>query len=120
MEESQEKPCAACLCSLGRQVRITLDLCVFFCFFSFNQFHVVNYCLFLMMCRCHDDGEHVDEDLFPALNDESNPVLKNKKVSRVIFACGSHSGTLCGTYQGPFPSLMRSVSVKFLFLVLMC
>jgi len=28
----------------------------------------------------------VDEDLFPALNDESNPVMKNRKVSGFIFA----------------------------------
>ncbi|XP_047459690.1 microcephalin [Mugil cephalus] len=33
----------------------------------------------LWVGRCHDDGEHVDEELYPALNDESNPVLKNKK-----------------------------------------
>ncbi|XP_070772522.1 microcephalin [Enoplosus armatus] len=33
----------------------------------------------LWVGRCYDDGVHVDEELFPALNDESNPVLKNKK-----------------------------------------
>ncbi|KAL7383982.1 hypothetical protein ABVT39_021857 [Epinephelus coioides] len=33
----------------------------------------------LWVGRCHDDGVRVDEELFPALNDESNPVLKNKK-----------------------------------------
>lgn len=38
-----------------------------------------------MMSRCYDDGVHVDEGLYPALNDQSNPVLKNKKVIR--FKC---------------------------------
>uniref|UniRef100_A0A3B4ZLT5 Microcephalin 1 n=1 Tax=Stegastes partitus TaxID=144197 RepID=A0A3B4ZLT5_9TELE len=33
----------------------------------------------LWVGRCHDDGAHVDEELYPALNDESNPILKNKK-----------------------------------------
>uniref|UniRef100_A0A7N6AM24 BRCT domain-containing protein n=1 Tax=Anabas testudineus TaxID=64144 RepID=A0A7N6AM24_ANATE len=33
----------------------------------------------LWVGRCYDDGVHVDEELYPALNDESNPVLKNKK-----------------------------------------
>ncbi|KAM9364254.1 microcephalin [Pholidichthys leucotaenia] len=33
----------------------------------------------LWVGRCHDDGVHVDEELYPALNDESNPVLKNRK-----------------------------------------
>ncbi|XP_069570100.1 microcephalin [Brachyistius frenatus] len=33
----------------------------------------------LWVGRCHDDQVHVDEKLYPALNDESNPVLKNKK-----------------------------------------
>ncbi|XP_034465496.1 microcephalin isoform X1 [Hippoglossus hippoglossus] len=33
----------------------------------------------LWVGRCYDDGVHVDEGLYPALNDESNPVLKNKK-----------------------------------------
>ncbi|XP_067466050.1 microcephalin isoform X1 [Thunnus thynnus] len=33
----------------------------------------------LWVGRCYDDGAHVDEELYPALNDESNPVLKNKK-----------------------------------------
>lgn len=37
-----------------------------------------------ILCRCYDDGVHADEELYPALN-ESNPVLKNKKVSRVRF-----------------------------------
>lgn len=36
-----------------------------------------------MMSRCYDDGVRVDEEMYPALNDESNPVLKNKKVSRI-------------------------------------
>lgn len=40
-----------------------------------------------MMFRCYDDGVRVDEELYPALNDESNPVLKNKKVSRDRFTC---------------------------------
>lgn len=38
-----------------------------------------------MMSRCYDDGVCVDEDLYPAFNDESNPLLKNKKVSGVRF-----------------------------------
>ncbi|XP_061646430.1 microcephalin isoform X2 [Phyllopteryx taeniolatus] len=29
--------------------------------------------------RCHDDGVLADEELYPAFNDESNPVLKNRK-----------------------------------------
>uniref|UniRef100_A0A3Q0SGI2 Microcephalin 1 n=1 Tax=Amphilophus citrinellus TaxID=61819 RepID=A0A3Q0SGI2_AMPCI len=33
----------------------------------------------LWVGRCYDDGVRVDEELYPALNDESNPVLKNKK-----------------------------------------
>ncbi|XP_034753841.1 microcephalin isoform X2 [Etheostoma cragini] len=33
----------------------------------------------LWVGRCYDDGVCVDEDLFPAFNDESNPLLKNKK-----------------------------------------
>ncbi|XP_028279631.1 microcephalin [Parambassis ranga] len=33
----------------------------------------------LWVSKCHEDGMHVDEELYPALNDESNPVLKNKK-----------------------------------------
>nr|XP_019947399.1 PREDICTED: microcephalin [Paralichthys olivaceus] len=33
----------------------------------------------LWVGRCYDDCVHVDEGLYPALNDESNPVLKNKK-----------------------------------------
>ncbi|XP_022061005.2 microcephalin [Acanthochromis polyacanthus] len=33
----------------------------------------------LWVGRCYDDGVHVDEELYPALNDESNPVMKNKK-----------------------------------------
>ncbi|XP_068614768.1 microcephalin-like [Brachionichthys hirsutus] len=32
----------------------------------------------LWVGRCYDDGVHVDEELYPAL-DETNPVLKNKK-----------------------------------------
>lgn len=45
-----------------------------------------------MMSRCYDDGVCVDEELYPALNDESNPVLKNKKVSRVRFTCDVYAG----------------------------
>ncbi len=45
-----------------------------------------------MMSRCYDDGMRVDEELYPALNDESNPVLKNKKVSRVGFKCDVYAG----------------------------
>ncbi|XP_030011419.1 microcephalin [Sphaeramia orbicularis] len=33
----------------------------------------------LWVGRCYDDCVHVDEMLYPALNDESNPMLKNKK-----------------------------------------
>ncbi|XP_041865400.1 microcephalin isoform X2 [Melanotaenia boesemani] len=33
----------------------------------------------LWVRRCYEDGVRVDEDLFPALNDESNPVMKNRK-----------------------------------------
>ncbi|KAF7221331.1 microcephalin [Nothobranchius furzeri] len=33
----------------------------------------------LWVGRCYDDGERADEDLFPAVNDESNPVMKNRK-----------------------------------------
>ncbi|XP_062422751.1 microcephalin isoform X2 [Pungitius pungitius] len=33
----------------------------------------------LWVGRCYDDGVRLDEELFPALNDESNPILKNKK-----------------------------------------
>ncbi|XP_045926267.1 microcephalin isoform X1 [Micropterus dolomieu] len=33
----------------------------------------------LWVGRCYDDGVRVDEEMYPALNDESNPVLKNKK-----------------------------------------
>ncbi|KAG7513166.1 hypothetical protein JOB18_049847 [Solea senegalensis] len=33
----------------------------------------------LWVGRCYDDGVHVDEDLYAAINDESNPVLMNKK-----------------------------------------
>lgn len=40
-----------------------------------------------IMSRCYDNGVHVDEELFPALNDESNPVLKNKKVSEMEINC---------------------------------
>ncbi|CAK6951596.1 microcephalin [Scomber scombrus] len=33
----------------------------------------------LWVGRCYDDRVHVDEELYPASNDETNPVLKNKK-----------------------------------------
>ncbi|KAM6997284.1 microcephalin [Tautogolabrus adspersus] len=33
----------------------------------------------LWVGRCYEDGVRVDEELYPALNDDSNPVLKNKK-----------------------------------------
>ncbi|XP_029305546.1 microcephalin isoform X2 [Cottoperca gobio] len=33
----------------------------------------------LWVGRCYDDGERVDEELYPAFNDESNPLLKNKR-----------------------------------------
>ncbi|XP_034040510.1 microcephalin [Thalassophryne amazonica] len=33
----------------------------------------------LWVARCHEDGVHADEDLYPALNDNSDPVLKKKK-----------------------------------------
>ena len=40
------------------------------------------------MYRCYDERAHVNEDLFPAL-DEKNPLLKNKKVSKIRFtSCG--------------------------------
>ncbi|KAM7408833.1 hypothetical protein PAMA_002518 [Pampus argenteus] len=41
----------------------------------------------LWVGRCYEDRVHVDEELCPALNDESNPMLKNKKVSTIIFTC---------------------------------
>ncbi|PWA25679.1 hypothetical protein CCH79_00001580, partial [Gambusia affinis] len=33
----------------------------------------------LWVGRCYDDGLHADESLFPALNDEKNPVMKNRQ-----------------------------------------
>ncbi|XP_065815862.1 microcephalin isoform X1 [Labrus bergylta] len=33
----------------------------------------------LWVSRCYEDGVRVDEELYPALNDESNPVLKNRR-----------------------------------------
>uniref|UniRef100_A0A3Q3B9M6 Microcephalin 1 n=1 Tax=Kryptolebias marmoratus TaxID=37003 RepID=A0A3Q3B9M6_KRYMA len=33
----------------------------------------------LWVKSCYDNGEHADEELFPAFNDESNPVMKNRK-----------------------------------------
>ncbi|XP_061811167.1 microcephalin [Nerophis lumbriciformis] len=33
----------------------------------------------LWIDRCHEEGVHGDEELYPASNDESNPVLRNKK-----------------------------------------
>lgn len=43
-----------------------------------------------MIPRCYDDRVHVDEESYPALNDESNPVLKNKKVSTIRFTCDDY------------------------------
>ncbi|XP_029621252.1 microcephalin isoform X2 [Salmo trutta] len=37
----------------------------------------------LWVARCKDDGEHVDEELYPALNDEVNSALK-KRVHRCM------------------------------------
>lgn len=45
-----------------------------------------------MMSRCYDDGVRVDEEMYPALNNESNPVLKNKKVSTIRFKCDIYVG----------------------------
>lgn len=39
-----------------------------------------------MMYRCHDDAVLVDEELYPAINDESNLVLRNKQVSRFFLS----------------------------------
>lgn len=44
------------------------------------------------MSRCYDDGVRLDEEMFPAFNDERNPVLKNKRVSRVRCAWGLYVG----------------------------
>ncbi|XP_061601801.1 microcephalin isoform X2 [Cololabis saira] len=33
----------------------------------------------LWVSRCYDDAAHVDEELCPAINDETNPVMKNRK-----------------------------------------
>ncbi|KAF7644571.1 hypothetical protein LDENG_00219730 [Lucifuga dentata] len=33
----------------------------------------------LWVARCYEDGLHVNEELYPALNDESNSVLKSRK-----------------------------------------
>uniref|UniRef100_A0AAQ4Q1U3 BRCT domain-containing protein n=1 Tax=Gasterosteus aculeatus aculeatus TaxID=481459 RepID=A0AAQ4Q1U3_GASAC len=33
----------------------------------------------LWVGRCYDDGVRLDEEMFPAFNDERNPVLKNKR-----------------------------------------
>ncbi|XP_038152212.1 microcephalin isoform X2 [Cyprinodon tularosa] len=33
----------------------------------------------LWVGRCYDEGVHADEELFPALNDERNPVMKNRR-----------------------------------------
>lgn len=56
-----------------------------------------------MLSRCYDDGVHADEELYPALN-ESNPVLKNKKVSRVRF-----------TYDVYFGVTFKAVIVNVLY-----
>lgn len=34
------------------------------------------------MIRCHEEGVLVSEELYPAV-DETNPLLKNKKVSKI-------------------------------------
>lgn len=47
--------------------------------------------LLIFMSRCYDDGAHVDEELFPALG-ETNPLLKNKKVSTVRLTCPVYVG----------------------------
>lgn len=36
-----------------------------------------------MVPSCYQDGVQKDEDLFPAISNENNPVLKNKKVSKI-------------------------------------
>ncbi|KAM6915957.1 microcephalin [Xenentodon cancila] len=33
----------------------------------------------LWVRRCYDDGAHLDEESFPAIHDESNPVMNNRK-----------------------------------------
>lgn len=38
------------------------------------------------MFRCHEEGVLVNEELYPAV-DEANPLLKNKKVSRINIIC---------------------------------
>lgn len=42
--------------------------------------------LFLSCCiySCKDSGEHVNEDLFPAVNDVSKHYLLNKRTVRLI------------------------------------
>lgn len=38
------------------------------------------------MFRCHEEGVPVSEELFPAMG-ETNPLLKNKKVSKNLGIC---------------------------------
>lgn len=38
------------------------------------------------MLRCHEEGVLVSEELYPAV-DETNPLLKNKKVSKISIIC---------------------------------
>lgn len=38
------------------------------------------------MFRCHEEGVLVSEELYPAV-DETNPLLKNKKVSKISIIC---------------------------------
>lgn len=47
----------------------------------------------LSLSRCYDDRAHVDEELYPASN-ETNPVLKNKKVCKVRSTCVQLSVTV--------------------------
>lgn len=40
----------------------------------------------MLMFRCHEEGVPVSEELFPAMG-ETNPLLKNKKVSKSLGIC---------------------------------
>lgn len=61
------------------------------------------------MCRCYEDGVHADEELYPALNDESNPVLKNKKVSTMGFTCDADVAVTVKAFT------IKQVCVRLLF-----
>lgn len=72
-------------------MRITLRITqffkqkLFFLFFSVVLKLEVLLCIVLFilsLLRCYDVRAHVDEELYPASN-ETNPVLKNKKVCKV-------------------------------------